>query len=99
MSAGTPVSASSSLGGEGERRRHMSELDDLEFDPYELAEELGHTDELGRHDMSDPNIERATTKASRMSRRDLVVKGGLGAATLAGLGSVTGRASAATERA
>jgi hypothetical protein len=77
----------------------MSELDDLEFDPYEYAEQLGYTDELGKHDMSDMTIERATTKSSRISRRDLVVKGGLGAAALTGLGSVAGRASAAPERA
>ena len=43
----------------------MSELDDPGFDVHEFAEQLGYTDELGRHDMSDPNIERATTKASR----------------------------------
>jgi putative spermidine/putrescine transport system substrate-binding protein len=77
----------------------MSELDDLEFDPHELAEELGYTDELGMHDMSDMTIERAATKSQRMSRRDLMVKGGIGAAALTGLGSVAGRASAATERA
>jgi putative spermidine/putrescine transport system substrate-binding protein len=74
----------------------MSELDDLELDPYEYAEQLGYTDELGKHDMSDPTIERATTK---LNRRDLMVKGGLGAAALAGLGSVAGRASAAPEAA
>ena len=74
----------------------MSEFDDAEFDVHEFAEQLGYTDELGRHDMSDPNIERATTKSSRgLSRRDLVVKGGLGAAALTGLGGVAGRASAA----
>ena len=58
----------------------MSEFDDAEDDVHEFAEQLGYTDELGRHDMSDPNLERATTKSSRgLSRRDLVVKGGLGA--------------------
>ena len=30
----------------------MSELDDLEFDVHEFAEQLGYTDELGKHDMS-----------------------------------------------
>ena len=70
----------------------MSEFDDAEFDVHEFAEQLGYTDELGRHDMSDPNIERATTKSSRgLSRRDLVVKGGLGAAALTGLGGVAGQ--------
>ena len=76
----------------------MSELDDLEFDVHEYAEQLGYTDELGRHDFSDPNLERATTKSSRgLSRRDLVVKGGLGAAALTGLGGLAGRASAAPD--
>jgi putative spermidine/putrescine transport system substrate-binding protein len=76
----------------------MSEFDEPEFDVHEYAEQLGYTDELGRHDFSDPNLERATTKSSRgLSRRDLVVKGGLGAAALTGLGAVAGRASAATE--
>ena len=76
----------------------MSELDDLEFDVHEFAEQLGYTDELGRHDLSDPNVERATTKSSRgLSRRDLMVKGGLGAAALAGLGTGAGRAAAAAE--
>jgi putative spermidine/putrescine transport system substrate-binding protein len=76
----------------------MSDLDDLGFDPYEYADQLGYTDELGMHDMSDPNIERATTKESRgLSRRDLLVRGGVGAAALTGLGAVAGRAAAATE--
>jgi putative spermidine/putrescine transport system substrate-binding protein len=76
----------------------MSKGDDHEFDVHEFAEQLGYTDELGKHDMSDPNIERATTKESRgLSRRELVVRGGVGAAALTGLGSVAGRAAAAVE--
>jgi putative spermidine/putrescine transport system substrate-binding protein len=76
----------------------MSKGDDLEFDVHEFAEQLGYTDELGKHDLSDPNVERATTKESRgLSRRDLVVRGGVGAAALTGLGSVAGRAAAAVE--
>jgi putative spermidine/putrescine transport system substrate-binding protein len=74
----------------------MSELEDLEFDAFEYAEQLGYTDELGKHDFSDPNIERATTKSSGLSRRDLLVKGGVGAAALTGLGAVAGRAGAAS---
>ena len=51
----------------------MSEFDEPEFDVHEYAEQLGYTDELGRHDFSDPSLERATTKSSRaLSRRDLV---------------------------
>jgi putative spermidine/putrescine transport system substrate-binding protein len=76
----------------------MSTGDDHEFDVHEFAEQLGYTDELGRHDMSDPNIERATTKESRrLSRRELMVKGGVGAAALTGLGGVAGRAAAAVD--
>src|SRR5829696_2611716 len=76
----------------------MSRGDDHEFDVHELAEQLGYTDELGKHDMSDPNIERAETKESRrLSRRELVKRGGVGAAALTGLGSVAGRAAAAVD--
>jgi putative spermidine/putrescine transport system substrate-binding protein len=76
----------------------MSTGDDHEFDVHEFAEQLGYTDELGKHDMSDPNIERATTKESRrLSRRELMVKGGVGAAALTGLGGVAGRAAAAVD--
>ena len=78
----------------------MSELDQLEFDPFEYADELGYTDELGRGDHSDPTLTRAETKderARRMSRRDLLVKGGVGAAALSGVGALAGRAAAATE--
>jgi putative spermidine/putrescine transport system substrate-binding protein len=74
----------------------MSGLDELEFDPYEYAEQIGYTEELARHDMSDPNVERAVTK-SELSRRELLVKGGVGAAALTGLGALAGRAAAATE--
>jgi putative spermidine/putrescine transport system substrate-binding protein len=73
----------------------MSELEDLEFDPFEYAEQLGYTEELGMHDLSDPSVERAQTK-SGLTRRDLFVKGGIGAAALTGLGAVAGRAGAAT---
>jgi putative spermidine/putrescine transport system substrate-binding protein len=78
----------------------MSELDQLEFDPFEYADELGYTDELGRGDHSDPTLTRAETKeerARRMSRRDLLVRGGVGAAALSGVGALAGRAAAATE--
>jgi putative spermidine/putrescine transport system substrate-binding protein len=77
----------------------MSELDDLEFDPYEYAEQLGYTDELTRNDFTDPSVTRASTDREDrgMSRRDLLVRGGVGAAALTGLGAVAGRAAAATE--
>src|SRR5919204_2983371 len=78
----------------------MSELDQLEFDAFEYADQLGYTDELGRGDHSDPTLTRAETKEERgrrMSRRDLLVKGGVGAAALSGVGALAGRASASAE--
>jgi putative spermidine/putrescine transport system substrate-binding protein len=79
----------------------MSELEDLGFDPYEYARELGYTDELSRSDFTDPSVTRASTdeETNGMSRRDLLLRGGVGAAALTGLGAVAGRAAAATEQA
>ena len=79
----------------------MSELEDLGFDPYEYAEQLGYTDELSRNDFTDPSVTRASTERepSGLNRRDLLVRGGVGAAALTGLGSLAGRAAAATEEA
>ena len=65
----------------------MSELEDLWFDPQEYADQLGYTDELGRGDHSDPSLVRAETPEERhrgLTRRELLVKGGLGAAAIAG---------------
>jgi putative spermidine/putrescine transport system substrate-binding protein len=56
----------------------MAELEQIEFDPDELARELEVTEEYSRG----------------LSRRDLLVRGGVGAAAVAGLGAVAGRASA-----
>ena len=79
----------------------MSE--DFEFDPMEYADQLGYTDELGRNDFSDPATIRAETREERirregMTRRDLLVKGGVGAATVAGLGALAGPAAAKMSR-
>ncbi len=73
----------------------MGELGDLGFNSIEYAEELGHTDELTRNDFTDPTVPRAETK-SGLTRRDLIVKGGVGAAAVTGLGALAGRASAAS---
>lgn len=68
-----------------------------EYDPFEYAEQLGHVDELTRGDFTDPTVERAKTESElRLSRRDLLVKGGAGAAAVAGLGALAGPAAAAT---
>jgi len=54
-----------------------------EYDPFEYAEQLGHVDELTRGDFTDPTVERAKTESElRLSRRDLLVKGGVGAAAV-----------------
>jgi putative spermidine/putrescine transport system substrate-binding protein len=79
----------------------MSELDDLSFDPYEYADQLGYTDELGRGDYSDPTIVRAESPEERrrgLTRRELLIKGGLGAAALTGAGAFAGSAAARVAR-
>src|SRR4051812_47775483 len=80
----------------------MSGLDHLEFDPQEYADQLGYTDDLGRGDHSDPTLTRAETPEERrrgLTRRELLVKGGLGAAAIAGAGSLAGTAAARPTRA
>lgn len=68
-----------------------------EYDPFEYAEQLGQVDELTRGDFTDPTVERAKTASElRLNRRDLLVKGGVGAAAVAGLGALAGPAAAAT---
>jgi putative spermidine/putrescine transport system substrate-binding protein len=75
----------------------MSELENLEFDSQEYANQLGYTDELGRGDHSDPAVVRAETPEERrrgLTRRELLVKGGLGAAAISGAGALAGSAAA-----
>jgi putative spermidine/putrescine transport system substrate-binding protein len=62
-----------------------------EYDPFEYAELLAQGQELGRHDMSEPR----KTEDAGLTRRDLLVKGGVGAAAVAGLGAMAGSATAA----
>jgi putative spermidine/putrescine transport system substrate-binding protein len=74
----------------------MSDLE--EFDLLEYANQLGYTDELSRNDLSDPTAVRAETPEERrrgLTRRELLVKGGVGATALSGVGALAGRASAA----
>jgi putative spermidine/putrescine transport system substrate-binding protein len=80
----------------------LSELGDLWFDPQEYADQLGYTDELGRGDHSDPTLVRAESPEERrrgMTRRELLVKGGFGAAAIAGAGALSGTAAARPSRA
>jgi putative spermidine/putrescine transport system substrate-binding protein len=80
----------------------LSELGDLWFDPQEYADQLGYTDELGRGDHSDPSLVRAESPEERrrgMTRRELLVRGGLGAAALSTAGAFAGPAAAKSSRA
>src|SRR5438128_95925 len=80
----------------------MSELDEVSFDPMEYADQLGYTDELGKGDYSDPNAIRAQTPEERrrgLTRRELLVKGGLGAAAIASGGTLAGQAAARPDKA
>ncbi len=72
-----------------------------EFDTHEYANQLGYIDEQTRSEFSDPKVQRAQTSESRraLSRRDLLVKGGVGAVAAAGLGSLAGTAAAAPAKA
>jgi putative spermidine/putrescine transport system substrate-binding protein len=68
-----------------------------EFDPQAYAEQLGYVDELTKGDHTEAGVERSKTASElRMSRRDLIAKGTVGAAAVAGLGAVAGSAAAAT---
>jgi len=80
----------------------MSGREDLWYDPQEYADQLGYTDELGRGDHSDPALVRAETPEERrrgLTRRELLVKGGLGAAALSTAGGLAGTAAARSQRA
>jgi putative spermidine/putrescine transport system substrate-binding protein len=63
-------------------------------DPYEYAEQLAYTEELTRGDWSEPR----QTEQNGLTRRDLLVRGGVGAAALAGAGALAGRAEAAPKK-
>src|SRR5262249_13086677 len=94
---GRPRASRIASRGEGKGELELSELGDLWFDPKEYADQLGYTDELGRGDHSDPTLVRAETPEARrrgMTRRELLVKGGVGAAALATAGGMAGSAAA-----
>jgi hypothetical protein len=80
----------------------MSELEDRGFDLQEYADQLGYTDELGRNDFTDPTAIRAETPEERrrgLTRREVLIKGGVGVAALSGAGALAGGASAKREQA
>ena len=63
----------------------MSE--EFKYDPFEYAKALAEGEDLGRSDLSE-DVGRGLT------RRDLLVKGGVGAAAIGGLGALAGPAAA-----
>src|SRR5438128_11527263 len=80
----------------------MSELDEVSFDPMEYADQLGYTDELVKGGYADPNGIRAQPPEERrrgLTRRELLVKGGLGAAAIASGGTLAGQAAARPDKA
>ena len=69
----------------------MSE--EFEYDPFEYAEAIAEGQDLGRHDLSEPS---RMEEGGGLTRRDLLVKGGVGAAAISGLGALAGTAAAKT---
>ncbi len=66
-----------------------------EYDPYEYAEELAAGEDLGRSDLSTP--ERTEDERGGLTRRELIARGGAGAAMVGGLGALAGPAAAARQ--
>ena len=64
-----------------------------EYDPYEYAEELAAGQDLGQSDLSEPSRQG---DRRGMTRRELLARGGAGAAAVGGLGALAGPAAAAT---
>jgi putative spermidine/putrescine transport system substrate-binding protein len=69
----------------------MSE--EFEYDPFEYAEAVADGEDLGRSDLSEP---RRTEDGEGLTRRDLLVKGGVSAAAIGSLGALAGTAAAKT---
>src|SRR5581483_253087 len=70
----------------------MSE--EYEYDPFEFSQALAEGEDLGHSDLSEAH--RASKREEKgLTRRDLLVKGGVGAAALGGLGALAGPAAAA----
>jgi putative spermidine/putrescine transport system substrate-binding protein len=64
----------------------------FDYDPYEYAQLLKEGEDLGRSDLSEP-IER-DDESRGLTRRELLVKGGVGAAAVAGMGALAATAAA-----
>ncbi len=68
-----------------------------EYDPFEFAQELAAGRDLGRSDLSEPR--RGEDESRGLTRRDLLVRAGVGAAAAGGLGALAGPAAAETSAA
>src|SRR5712691_2414693 len=68
----------------------MSE--EYEYDPFEYAQALADGEDLGGRDLSEPR--RTEGDSGGVTRRDLLIKGGVGAAAIGGLGALAGSAAA-----
>src|SRR4029453_14148179 len=66
-------------------------MSEYEYDPFEYAQALAEGEDLGHGDLS-----RASSEDSDggMSRRDLLIRGGVGAPSLGALGALAGPAAA-----
>jgi putative spermidine/putrescine transport system substrate-binding protein len=73
----------------------MSE--EYEYDPFEYARELAAGEELGRSDLAEASRTEAEDGRG-MTRRDLLIRGGVGAAAVSGLGALAGTAAARPAR-
>jgi putative spermidine/putrescine transport system substrate-binding protein len=69
---------------------------EYEYDPFEFAKELAAGEDLGRSDLSEPR--RREDEHGGMSRRDLLVRAGVGAAAAGSLGALAGPAAAETSK-
>jgi putative spermidine/putrescine transport system substrate-binding protein len=68
-----------------------------DYDPVEFGRELATGADLGQSDLEERK-RGDEDQGGGISRRDLLIKGGVGAAAVGGLGALAGRASAGTAR-
>jgi hypothetical protein len=66
--------------------------EEFDYDPFEYAEALAEGEDLGGSDLAESR--RAEEDGGGLTRRDLLVKGGVGAAAIGGLGALAGPAAA-----
>jgi putative spermidine/putrescine transport system substrate-binding protein len=62
------------------------------YDPFEYAQALAEGEDLGGSDLSEPR--RTEDDSGGVTRRDLLIRGGVGAAAIGGLGALAGTAAA-----